>query len=527
MVKQSVVFSFLIVSGAAVLSRICGFFREASQAAVYGAGGEMDAFLAASSIIDMLSSLAGAVIVTAVVPVYGRYLARGRHKEGCRTVSSLLNILLAVSLFTAGICFLFAPAWVGLVAPGFPPERSAVSAKLLMILSPSVVLMVLVRVFSGILQAHEDFNAQSLAGLPFNLAVIAVILAFGPNHGISAAAAGVVAGFAGQVLILIPSLRRTGYRYDLVFGWRSAGLREIAALMLPVIMGTAAADLNLLIQRAIGSGLPQGSLAALNYAQKLVGLPNGILVASLVQVIYPVMSRLAAQAELQPLSAGENGRLRAVAAGGVAGITFMMFPVVAGMIALNMPLTRLAYQRGAFDENAVCLTAAGVAFYAAGLWGLSQRQLLNSAFYALEDTRTPMALTIAAVLMNVAMSFSLAGRLGMPGLALADSLTNTVLALISFGLLSRRLNGMNGAAVLSATIRILPAAVLAGMLMERIYLITDDLPAGVFYQFLRLAVSFSAGFAAYLYLCALLRVRAVRLLKEIVKKGRAGFFKKE
>lgn len=529
MVKQSVILSFLIVSGATVLSRVCGFFREASLAAVYGASGEMDAFLVALSIPDILFSVVGAGIATIAVPVYVKKLAQGRCREGCRAMNNLLNTHIIITAFMTGICFLFAPFWVSLIAPGFPPEWSALAVKLLKIMSPSIILMVLVRLFTGILQAHEDFTAQALVGLPFNLTIIAGVIVFGSSYGISAAAVGVVAGFAGQSLMLVPSLCRTGYRYEPVVDWRDTELRKIAALLIPVIMGTMMTDLNFLVQRVLGSGLPLGSIAALNYAQKLVSLPNGILVASLLQVIYPVLSRQAALVELQPgekPAAGEYEQFRAVAARGATGINFMLSPLITGLIALSFPLTRLAYQRGVFDEHATYLTSTGVIFFAAGLWGLSQRQLLNSAFYALEDTRTPMVTTITAVVINIVMSFSLVGRLGLGGLALADSLTNTILAFVSFGLLRRRLSGIHGAAISFAMARMLLAAALSGMLMGWVYSMTIAFPvtSGTIFLALRIGISWMAGFTFYLGLCALLGVREVKMLKEMFNRRRDRFF---
>lgn len=531
MVKKSIIISFLIVSGATVLSRVSGFFREASLAAVYGASGEMDAFMVALSIPDILFSVVGAGIATVVVPVYGKYLTRGGCKEGCRVMNNLLNTYFLITVLVTGICFLSAPFWVSLIAPGFSPERSALAVKLLKTMSPSIVLMVLVHLFTGILQAHHDFAAAALAGLPFNMAIIAGVIVFGSSYGIGAAAVGVVAGFAGQVLILVPSLCRTGYHYEPVIDWRDSELRKIAALLLPVIMGTTMIDLNILVQRVLGSGLPQGSIAALNYAQKLVSLPNGILVVSLVQVIYPVLSGLAVLVEPQSgkrPAAGEYEQFRTVAARGSTGITFMLSPLITGMIALSFPLTRLAYQRGAFSEHATYLTATGLIFYAAGLWGLSQRQLLNSAFYALEDTRTPMALTAAAVVINIVMSFSLVGRLGLGGLALADSLTNTILAFVSFGLLNRRLCGIQGTALSFAIVRMFLAAVLAGILMGWVYSIATVFPetSGIIFQALRIGVSCIAGFTLYLVLCVLLGIREVRMLKEMFKRGRDSFIKK-
>lgn len=529
MVKKSIILSFLLVTAATVLSRVCGFFREAALAAVYGASGEMDAFLVAMSVPDILFSLVGAGIGTIVVPVYGRYLAWGQRREGCRVMNNLLNNYFVITVLVTGICFLTAPFWVSLAAPGFSPEQSALAEKLLRIMSPSIILLVLVHLFTGILQTHEFFTAAALAGLPFNLAIITGVIVFGSSYGTGAAAVGVVVGFAGQVLILIPSLCRTGYRYEFVLDWLDTELRKIAVLLLPVVMGTTLVALNILVQRALGSGLPQGSIAALNYAQKLVSLPNGILVASLIQVVYPVLSRAVLEG-LQPgisPDSAKHEQFRDVSVKGAAGITFMISPLITGLIALSLPLTRLAYQRGAFGENAANLTATGLIFYAAGLWGLSQRQFLHSAFYALEDTRTPMNLTIAAVLLNIVMSFTFVGPLGLGGLALADSLTNTVLAFVSFGLLSRRLNGIKGLALSFTIARMLLAAALAGMLMSWVYSIITVFPdnSGIIFLALRIGVSCLAGFTLYLALCVLLGIREVKMLKGIFDRVRSRLFK--
>jgi peptidoglycan biosynthesis protein MviN/MurJ (putative lipid II flippase) len=209
------------------------------------------------------------------------------------------------------------------------------------------------------------------------------------------------------------------------------GVKEIAVLTVPVLIGLISAELNLVVDRILASGLAEGSISALNYAARLKSMPEGLFAVSLLTVFYPQLSRLAADGRIDKFKENIN---RAA-----SGVVFLLLPMTAGFLALNRPMVEVLFQRGAFDARAAALTSEALFYYAIGLTFTALSALLVRAFYSLEDTRTPLKVSFIAVGLNIILNLLLIGPMAHAGLALATSLAGGSMFFLNFLLLRRKI----------------------------------------------------------------------------------------
>jgi putative peptidoglycan lipid II flippase len=230
-------------------------------------------------------------------------------------------------------------------------------------------------------------------------------------------------------------------------------VREVGRLMAPRALGLAAVQLNFWVNTVLASGLPAGSLSALNYAWLLMLLPQGIVAQGVATAAFPTFAHLEAQGRRAELSRAIGGTLR--------GVLFLAIPASVGLFFWRVPLIQLLLERGEFTARSTQLTAAALAFYACGLVGHSVVEIVARAFYAVHDTRTPVIVGIAAMAGNTALSFWLREPLGHAGLALANTIATTIEMIILVEILSRRLHGLEWSRLAGTVIK----ATIASLLM--------------------------------------------------------------
>lgn len=528
MTRQDLLKAAGLIAALTILSKILGFVREASLAAVFGATHATDAYLVAQTIPMLLFASVGAALGTTFIPVYAQVL-RERGREGAFAMAdTVINATALAALFFIAVGELLASPLTRLVAPGFQGPVYALTVSLTRVMFPMVLFQALSGLLASMLQTDGNFLVPAAVGLWFNILIITTIVGLGPRYGIEAVALGTVVAVAVQTLVQAPSLRKLGYRWRPRLDWRDPGLLRIAALSLPVLVGTSVGQLNAVVDRVLASGLAEGSVAALNYANKLMMLVPSILGTAITTVMYPALAKLIAE---------ENWpRYSSAFAEAVGVINFLMLPVAAGIAVLRVPLVRLAFQRGAFDAGATEATAWALLFFSLLVASFSLRDLVSRAFYAFQDTVAPMVIGGAAVLLNVALNLALVGPLRHGGLALATSLAglfNTVAMLwVLRGRVKRasggRAPGIGGKAILDSLWRVvLASALMAGAVWVVHRRLEAAFPGlGITAQSVRLLLAVGSGAAVYGGLVFLLRVPEAFLLWETTRAAlRKGWTK--
>lgn len=452
--SKSLLRSAGVVSLATLVSRVLGLVREQAQAYAFGAGFATDAFWTAFRIPNLLRDLfAEGALSSAFVATFTA--ERTRHGEDAawrlarRTMTMLIVLLGAGSI----VLFLVAPSVVTLYAPGFEPAKAALATTMTRILSPFLLLVSLAAFAMGILNTRGRFFLPALAPASFNVLSIAAILVLPAllvargMEPVLALALGALAGGAAQFLVQAPALRTEGFRFRWDWAPRDPGLRRVGLLMLPATFGLAAVQINIFVDTLLASRLGDGPISWLQYAFRLIQLPIGLFGVALGMVNLARVSANAANGDMAALRGNLAAALRAVA--------FLAIPASVGLIALREPIIRILYERGQFGPDDTAQTAAAVLCYALGLYAYAATKIQVPTFYALGDTRIPVAASGAAVVSKIAANFALLAlfpRLGLhPFLALATG--TAAAAWVNFGILGWGLRRRAGS---TAEYRVLP-----------------------------------------------------------------------
>lgn len=429
----------LIVMVFFVLSRAMGLLREVVIARQFGTSAELDAYLAAFRIPDLLFALmAGGALGSALIPVLADYLARDDERAAWKLASAVLNWVVLVMGSVAALVALGAPILVRtVIAPGFTPAQHALTAELMRWMLLSTLIFGVSGIVMGILNARQHFLLPALAPAVYNVAITLGAWLLGPSLGVRGAVIGVVAGAAAHLLVQLPALRQFDVRYWPRLAPHDPGVREVGRLMAPRALGLAAVELNHLVNVVLASGLAAGSLAALNYGRMMMLLPEGIIAQSVAIAAFPTFSALVAR--------NEHAAMRRVFLTTLRSVLYLTLPATVGLILLREPLVITLLQRGAFDARSSAATAWALLFYALGLASHAALEIITRAFYAAHDTRTPVGVGVAAMIANALLSVALMALFRWldwaphGGLALANTLATTAEMGVLLYLLHRRL----------------------------------------------------------------------------------------
>jgi putative peptidoglycan lipid II flippase len=427
------------------LSRIAGLAREMIISARFGTSADLDAYLAAFRVPDMLFQLvAGGALGSAFIPVFTGCLTRRDLTGGWRLFSAVTNLVLIILTSLAVLAGLAAPWLVKTVlAPGFGPEQQALVVSLMRWMLVSTVVFGVSGIVMGVLNSFQHFLLPALAPLIYNLSIIAAAIFMAPSLGVYALVIGVVAGSLLHLDVQLIGLWWHGARYRLILGLRDPNVREVGRLMGPRVLGLAVVQINFWVNTLLASRLIVGSISSLNYAWLLMLLPQGIVAQAAATAAFPTFAALEARGRIDELRHTVSSTLR--------GVLFLTIPATAGLFVWRVPLIRLLLERGEFTARSTQMTAAALAFFAFGLIGHSVVEIVARAFYALHDTRTPVAVGVGAMALNVLLSLLLIRPLQHAGLALANTLATSIEMVLLVGLLARRLGGLEWPQ-LSATI---------------------------------------------------------------------------
>lgn len=502
------------------VSRVLGFLREAVFAALFGASGELDAYLVAQGLPNIVITLIATAVVTASIPVLAGYLGRGEGERARDTFNSLFTFVLLGLLVASAAMAVFADPLIRLTAPGFDEGQVDLAVRLARILLVASVFVAAMNLITGLLQAHREFFWPAIVGIPFNLVMITAAVLFGGDVGVVALAVGFVVASVARVVVQFPGLRKIRYRPAPRFDWRDPGLRTVLRLAPFVLIGHSIANVNTFVDRLVGSTQVEGTISALNYGFRLITLPQGLLGLALVQAFYPSLA-IAGSAE-------DRAEFRELMRRGLLALSVVMLPIVAVTAVLRVPIVELVYERGSFSVFDVALTADAVAFYALGLSFLAWRELTTRAFYAREDARTPVVVALIGMAVNVAGDLTLGRAFGVAGLAASTSLSLAVSTVLLMALLDRKLGLVSVGAFARSTAKAFLAAAAAALAMHLGYallhgaLVGGELGAGVPGKPRELVLLLGPGLIGLGVYLVVLRVVAPRELAEVVTALRAG-----
>jgi len=419
----------------------------------------MDAYVSAFRIPDLLFLvvMAGA-FGAAFIPVFGEYLAHDDQTRAWNLASAVLTWAGVSVLVLSGLCFVLARPLMHIVAPGFDGQTEDLAVRLMRILLLSPVFLGFGIAAKGILEAHNQFTLPAIAPLIYNAAIIIGALYFVEDHGIYAVGWAVIAGALGHFAIQLPGLIRAGIRFRPSLNRQVDGLREVARLFGPRVVGLAVFQVNFIAVTAFASTTGSESVSAINYAWQLLMLPHGVLALSISTVVFPTLAAL--------YSKGDNDQFRATLDRTLRPLLFLSIPSGIGLLLLREPIVQVIFQGGDFDESSTRLVIAPLAWFAAGLVGYALTEILTRVFYATRDTMTPVVTGLLTVVLNLLLCVLFMESLGYTGLALALSVTTGAEAIILLVFLRQRIGHVVEANFGSWLLKVVAAAaIMTGVIL--------------------------------------------------------------
>lgn len=513
------------VSVAVFVSRILGLVRDQVFAKLFGAGFYNDAWLVAFRIPNLLRDLfAEGALSSAFVPTFSEQLKKKGQPEAWLFANLVLSgLMLALGGF--GLLLLLVPdVFVVLLAAGFEnvSGKVEVTATLTRILAPFLMLVAMASVAMGILNALNHFFVPALAPALFNVALILSGFFLAPSFErwgvkpIYAMAVGAVVGGLLQCGFQVPLLRRCGYHFRFRLDFDHQGMRRMFRLMAPAMVGVSATEVNILINTQLASFLgDNGPVSWLNYAFRIIYLPIGLFGVAIGTVNLREVSLYAAEEKWEDF--------KETVANSIKLLALLAVPSTVGLIVLSVPIVRVLFERGEFTAKDTLHTAYALVFYALGLFAYSCIKIFSPSFYALNDTRTPVRISVTAVATNIGVNLALIAILPAPykyvGLALGTAASVTLNAALLGVNLQRKLGSLERYHVWQALAKTVAAAVVMGVVVYLLHeLLGGSEARSLSEQLMALTISMGSGVVLYFGCCHLLGVEEIRYLRDRIRR---------
>lgn len=491
-----------------ILAKVLGLVRESAIAGVFGANLGTDAYKLAYSLPYSLQQVLGQALLTVTVPLLIKYLVDGKKEEANLVANYLTNAVAVVMIVVTGVCVLFAPFLVQLLGPSLSSEAVPLATTLTRIMFPSVIFMSLGMVFSGMLNANHKFISAAFAPAFSSFIIIFSALYLGRKFGIEGLAVGTLFSFVGFLLVVLPGTFRTGFRYRPKLSFRHPDIKMAMLSLIPIVVGTSVNQIYYILNRGFASGLPEGTISALDYATKVVNLPSGIFVAAIVVAVYPQFSEFALKGERELFI---NSLER-----GMGLVMLLAIPSTIGLMTLAEPIVSLLFERGAFDAVAAANTSLALFWYAIGIFPYCAIMILLKAFYAFDDIKMPIYAGIFGIITNVIVSVLTMNIFGLRGLALGTSLASTVNMLVFFIALKKHLPTIKYGSFLQSFVRILISSL--GMGAAVIGSMKGMAALGISSNVSLVLIGVLIGVVVYFIFAFILRVKEVMYLKDMVQR---------
>lgn len=398
----------------------------------------LDSFLAAFQLPDLiLEVLIIGAMSSAFVPVFSSYLSRDKEKEAWFLAGITLNIILLFFLIFSAVIFIFAHPIYSAVARGFSPEQVNETVLFARILLLAQMFFAASYLLTAVLESNQRFLAPAVAPLFYNLGIILSTIILAPKVGLLAPVLGAVFGAFLHFMVQVPLALELGFRPVFILNFRDPGVRKIARLAAPRVIELSFFQFKKLADLFMAS-LAAGGLTYFRFAESLFALPVGLFGLSIAKASLPQLSRQASSENLTEFKQTFSASLRE--------ILFLVLPASVFLAVLRVPAVRLAFGGTHFDWQDTVQTGYALSAFLVGALAYALSLLVSRAFYALQDTATPVRISILAIFINISLGLFFVLGLGLPiwGLSLSYAIAGIIQFLILFWLLRKRVGGFLG-----------------------------------------------------------------------------------
>lgn len=500
-----------LIAFAGIASRFLGLIRDRVLAAHFGAGDVLDAYYAAFRLPDLVYSfLVVGALSAAFVPVFTKLVSQNKQASAWKLTGSVLQITLFVLGCFSLVGILLAPLLTAFLAPGFTPEKQQLTTELTRIMLLSPLFLSVSAVFGGVLISFKQFAAYSFAPVFYNVGIIFGALFLTRFFGPAGLAWGVVLGSFFHMIVQYPSFRRTGFRlqWGLFTAWKDEHVRRVLKLMIPRSLGMGVNQVSLLVMTGFASGLVSGSLAAFTLANNIASVPLGLFGVAFALAAFPSLSIFAAE---------KNDKdFFQMLAETTRRILFFVIPLSIFMIIFRAQCVRVILGSGHFDWQDTITTYQVLAFLAMSLFAQSLVPLLARAFFALQDTKTPLYIALVSESIHIALIPILLPGYAIEGLAIAFSVSAVVNCALLYFFLRRKLSFWQDKTIVMPVAKILVASLLAGAVAQfskSVFALTTNELDTFIEVFLQLLSGLAIGGGAFILFAHWLKIEELDRVK--------------
>lgn len=502
--------SAIAIMLAAILSKILGFGRELALASAYGTSSYSDAYLVALNIPIIIFAGIGSALATSYIPLYHNVTEKYDEERASKFTNNIINIITIISFIILILGFVFTKEIVKLFAIGFTGDTLQLTVNFTRILFLGIIFMGINYIITSYLQLKGNFIIPALIGLPNNIIIITSIFLSARFNNIYILVWGTLIGTLSQFLFQLPSAYKKGYKYSLNLDIKDEFINKMLFLVIPVFVGSYVNQINTLVDRSLASTLSVGSISALNYSNRLVGFVIGIFVMAISTAVYPMISKMA--------SIGDKENFNKSIVKAINAVVLVVLPISVGAMVLSDPITKILFERGAFDSKATDATAVALFYYSIGIIGYALNDILGKIFYSLQDTKTPMLTSFFSVVINISLNLILIRYMAHAGLALATSISGILGVLLLFRSLKRKIGYYGQDKVYMVIAKTAIASLIMGFMAKISYnYLVGILGTQTTFHIISLGLSILIGGVVYGVLILLLKIEEVGVLIDLVK----------
>ncbi len=409
----------VIITLVGILAKLTSFIAETILAAYLGTSYKSDAYYMVSSIQIVIYPMLSTGIWKVFLPIYKEKITQGKSKEATSLTNKAITFFSIISIGAVGLLVLFAEQVVSVIAPGFMGKTRTLCIDLVRIAAPMYFFIIAAAIYASILQANNRFFGSQIREVVSHIPTILAAFFFYQRFGIEALAVALVAGGAVRLFIELPFVD-WGYKFKPDFMFRTHEFSFMLKKLPSALLSEGVVQINTLIDKVMASTLPEGTVSGLNYGQKLMNVFSGLLSTAIATALYPQMIELIAQKKEEDLSKLIMKIIKI--------FCILMVPITVACVLFRAELVSTVYERGFFTAESTVLTSGVFALYCSGLFFIAANTVITNLFYSYGDTKTPMFISIANLIINVVLNLSLIQLWGVNGLAFATSLS----AMITF-----------------------------------------------------------------------------------------------
>lgn len=457
-VAKKVGLASLIMMGSVFLSRLFGILREIVIAYLNGTDGSVDAYQISFIIPEILNHvLASGFLSITFIPIFSKYNNKKKIKEGWQIFSIILNSFGLLLLVLIGLAWIFTPQAIGLT--GLTDELLIGDAiEMTRIIIPAQFFFFAGGLLMAVQFANEKFLIPALAPLIYNLSIILGGIILYPFAGIKGFSWGVLIGaFIGNFAIQWFGARKTGMRYSFTINLKHKELRNYLIVTVPLMLGLTMTFSTEIIPKLFGSYLPEGSVASLNYALRIMFLMVGLFGQAVGVASYPFLSKMAAKNKIDEMNDLLNLTLKQIS---------LVIPFSVLIVILRHEIVFVLLQRGNFDASSTAITSELLIYLMIGAFAFTAQTLVNRGYYALQNTLFPTLYVSFAVLISLPVYYVGALRMGISGIALALSFSTILQVIILFALWNRSSYNRGSFSVYICYIKVIAVSMVAGGFLQ-------------------------------------------------------------